>query len=132
MESPTCHWQLAARWSARVLSAGLVGLVGVIFVGEGGVNPLGLRPIEALLLFLLFACCIAMVAAWRWEWMGGALSLAAAAAFIGIEFAVSGHLVGGIVFYLLLLPGALFLASAWRRSRQLGPLGPENGTPRSA
>jgi len=127
MESPTRTWQRAARWAARILSAGLVGLVGVIFVGEGGVNPLGLRPIEVVLLFLLFGCCIAMAAAWRWEWVGGALSLAAAAAFVGVEFAVSGNLVGGIVFYLLLLPGALFLASAWLRPRHRGPMGPENG-----
>jgi hypothetical protein len=103
---------VVARWAARALSIGLAGMVALFFVAEGGVNPLTLAPREAVLMFLMFTTCGAMVAAWRWERVAGAISLAAAIGFIVVEFAISGNLVKGPYFYLMMVPGALYLVAS--------------------
>jgi hypothetical protein len=98
------------RWTARVLSALLIILILAIFIGEG-FNPLNLKGIEPLQMFLFFATCIGMVVAWPWELMGGAFSLAAMALFLAIETRITGRLPTGLTFYLMLVPGILFILS---------------------
>ena len=58
-----------------------------------------------------------MVAAWRWQVIGGAISLGGMILFFAVEFAVNGRLPGGLVLYLMLLPGALFLLSSFLSRR---------------
>jgi hypothetical protein len=113
---PLFRLELGLRWIARVLSVLLIGLILVIFVGEG-FNPFNLKGIEPLQMVLFFTTCIGMVVAWRWELIGGSLSVAAMALFLAVEFGVTSRLPNGLTFYLMLVPGVLFLLSAFLRRR---------------
>jgi hypothetical protein len=101
---------LGLRWAARLLAAGLVGLALLIYVGEG-FNPFRLTPLEALQHALFLTTCIGLVAGWRWPLAGGALSTGGMLLFLSVEFAVTGRFPKGLVFYLMLLAGLLFLLS---------------------
>jgi hypothetical protein len=94
-----------------VLSAVLVGLVLVIFVGEG-FNPLRLKGLEPVQMALFWTACLGMVLAWRWQVVGGALSLGGMILFFAIEMALTGGLPRAPFLYLMLLPGVLFLLNA--------------------
>jgi len=104
-------------WTARLLAAILVGLVLVIFLGNGGFNPLALRPVEAIQMTLFLTTCIGLVIAWRWPLTGGAISTVGILLFFAIEFVVAGRFPKGPVFPLMLLPGILFLLSSFLKRR---------------
>jgi hypothetical protein len=53
-----------------------------------------------------------MVVAWRWQRIGGALSLGGMILFFAVEFAINGRLPRGFILHLMLLPGILFLLSS--------------------
>jgi hypothetical protein len=91
----------------------------VIFVGEGGFNPLALTPVEATQMVLFWTCCVGMLLAWRWQLIGGAISLGAMLAFLTLQFIVAG-LPRGPVIYLMALPGALFVLGSLIRTRTSG------------
>jgi hypothetical protein len=117
---PLCRLEAGIRWTARVLTALLVGLVLVMFVGvtlEGGFNPLKLKGVEPMQMLFFWTACIGMVVAWRWQVIGGALSLGGMMLFFAVEFAVRGGPPGGFLLYLMLVPGILFLMSAFIRRR---------------
>jgi hypothetical protein len=109
------------RWAARLLTIFLLGLVLVIFVGEG-FNPLNLSAIEAIQMTLFFTTCIGMAVAWRWEVIGGLLSAAAIVLFFGVEFAVTGGFPRRLAFHLMLVPGILFATSGIMRQSRSGKL----------
>jgi hypothetical protein len=100
------------RWTARLLGALLVVLVLVILIGEG-FNPLKLRPVEAIQMTLFLTTCIGLVIAWRWPFIGGAISTGGILLFFAVEFAVTGSFPKGLVFHLMLLAGLLFLLSGF-------------------
>jgi hypothetical protein len=101
------------RWTARLLGAALVGLVLVILIGEGGFNPLKLRLVEAIQMALFLTTCIGVVIAWRWPFIGGAISTGGILLFFAVEVAVTGSFPKGLVFHLMPLPGILFLLSGF-------------------
>jgi hypothetical protein len=105
------------RWTARLLAAILVGLVLVIYIGEGGLNPLKLRPVDALQKTHFLTACIGLGIAWRWPLLGGAISTVGMLLFFATEVAVTGRLPNGLVFPLILVTGMLFLLSACIRRR---------------
>lgn len=105
------------RWTARLLAAVLVGLVLVIFIGEGSFNPLKLTPVEAILMALFVSACVGLVIAWHWPLTGGVASTVGVLGFYAIEFALKGRFPGGPVFPLMGLAGVLFLLSAFVRRR---------------
>jgi hypothetical protein len=111
--------ELGLRWTAKLLAAVLVGLVLVIFVGVG-FNPLKLKGVEPIQMAFFWTACIGMVAAWRWPVIGGAVSLGGMIAFLSVEFAATGGLPRGLFFYLMLLPGILFLLSGVIRQAHVG------------
>jgi hypothetical protein len=104
--------EVGVRWAARVLAALLVGLVLVVLVGEG-FNPLRLKGLEPIQMVLFWAACIGMLIAWRWQVIGGALSLGGMILFFAVELAVTGGLPRAPFLYLMLLPGLLFLLSGF-------------------
>jgi hypothetical protein len=69
--------EAGTRWTARFLTIPVVTIVVTFFIGEGGFNPLTLTPVEAVLMVFLGAICLGMAAAWRWELIGGTISVAA-------------------------------------------------------
>jgi hypothetical protein len=101
---------------ARGITVVLIGLILVIFIGEG-FNPLRLKGVEWIQMGFFWATCIGMVAAWRWPVVSGALSLAGMICFFAVESAVTGGLPHGPVFYLMLVPGILYLLSGFLRWR---------------
>jgi hypothetical protein len=107
--------ETGVRWLTRLLTVLVVGLVLMIFLGEG-FNPLNLKDVEVVQMIFFWTACIGMVLAWRWQVIGGAISLGAMILFITVEFVVTGRLPGGF-FYLMLLPGILFMVDAFLRRR---------------
>jgi len=63
-------------WTARLLAAALVGLVGVISLGENGFRLFRPTTLEAIQMTLFLAACIGLVVAWEWPVLGGAGSRA--------------------------------------------------------
>jgi hypothetical protein len=113
---PLIRLEVGVRWTGRALTALLVGVVIVIFIGEG-FNPLRLKGIEVLQMVLFWTACVGMVLAWRWPVIGGALSLSGMMLFFTVELAVTGGFPRGLFFYLMPLPGLLFLADGFMRRR---------------
>jgi hypothetical protein len=107
---PLFHLEAGVRWTARVLATLLVGLVLVILVGEG-FNPFKLKPVEATQMTFFLAACTGLVVAWRWPLIGGTMATGGMILFFADEFAATARFPTGLVFYLMLLPGILFLLS---------------------
>jgi hypothetical protein len=120
LPAPLFGFEAGIRWTARLLSALLVGLVLVMFIGvtlDGGFHPLKLKGVEPIQMILFWTACIGMVVAWRWQVIGGALSLGGMILFFAVEFAVNGRLPRGLVLHLMMLPGILFLLSGFLSRR---------------
>jgi hypothetical protein len=98
------------RWTARLLAVLLVGVVIVIFVGQG-FNPLRLTRTEAVQMVFFGTTCAGMLIGWRWEVLGGALATMGIALFFATEYSLTGRFPHGFMFHLMLLPGVLFLVS---------------------
>jgi hypothetical protein len=119
LSTPLFYLDVGIRWTARVLTALLVGLVLVIFVGvtlDGGFHPLRLKGVEPIQMIFFWTACIGMVLAWRWQAIGGAISLGGMILFFAVEFFVTRGLPRGLVLYLMLLPGVLFLVDSFIRA----------------
>ena len=102
------------RWIARVIGIVLVGLVILIAIGEGVPN-LFTQPFVIQIGFLaLTLVLLGFLLAWRWEFMGGILSLAGWVSFIAAERINWRH---SSFFILLAIPGLLFLSSSFLRWR---------------
>lgn len=87
----------------------MVGLVLVMFIGEGGFNPFKVRAVEAIQMTLFLTTCIGLVSAWRWPLIGGAISTGGILLFFTVKFAVIGSFPKGLVFPSMLVPGILYL-----------------------
>ena len=101
------------RWAARLLGTLLVGMVLLIAIGEGMPNPFT-QPLAVQLGFLALAILLAgILAGWRWELLGGLMSLAG---WCGFFLAAVGSLSRLNPFLLALaVPGILYLTSALSR-----------------
>jgi hypothetical protein len=115
---PPSVLELGVHWTARLLTAALLAVILLIFIGEG-FNPLKLTKTEAVQMTFFFTACIGVVVAWRWALIGAAISTAGILLFIAVEFALTGWFPKGLFFYLMLLPGILFLSSAFLRRRMI-------------
>jgi len=103
-------------WSARLLTIPLLGVILAIVIGEG-FDPLKLKGVEVFQMVFFWATCVGMVVAWRWPVIGGALSLGGMILFFAVAFAEKGGTPGGLLAYLMLFPGILFLADGFIRRR---------------
>ena len=120
MNSPMTNQSVslcALRWSARVLSILAVGVVLLFAFGEG----LNLSHFTAreLVLFVFFpvGVCLGMALAWRWEGLGGGITVASLAAFYLVHRLTSSSFPRGFAFVALAAPGFLFLLCwLWARS----------------
>ena len=114
------HSRPIVRWAARVTSLLLFGLVVFIFVGQGGPPNLLFQPTSVQIEFIaLGLMMLGLVVGWLREGLGGVLVLVGLAAFNAVEFVVNGQPARG-AFPLFVVPGILFLLSAWlgRRDRR--------------
>jgi hypothetical protein len=100
------------RSIARVIGTVLVGLTLILAIGEGVPN-LFTQPFSVQLGFLALALVLTgILIAWRWEFIGGLLSLGGWVLFI---FAERVSLRRSVFFILLGLPSLLFLGSSFLR-----------------
>jgi hypothetical protein len=112
---PLVGLEVGVRWTARVFSALLVGLVFIMFFGltvERGFHPLRIAGVEPIQMVCFWIACLGMVVALRWQALGGGISLAGMVLFFAVEFAVRGGMPRGLLVYLMLVPGILFLVGA--------------------
>ena len=113
------------RWLARV-----VGLAPLLFVAayvakEGVPDLSAASSLERTLFTCMFTALAGFVVLWRWELVGGLLSVVATTAFYAVHLAGQGSLPGG-AFPLFFAPGLLAIA-AWRLSRPAPPYKTHHG-----
>ncbi len=106
----------ALRWSARVLSVLAIGVLLLFAFGEG--LKLSQFTTRELVLFAFFplGVCLGMVVAWRWEGLGGGITVASLAAFYLVNRLSSSSFPRGFAFVAFAAPGFLFfLCWLWTR-----------------
>ncbi len=111
------------RWTARVTSLLLFGLVVAFVIGSGGLPNIFTQPRSVQIEFIaLGLMLLGFVVGWMREGPGGLLVLLGFAAFNAVQLAVNGRPALG-AFPLFAVPGILFLLSALlgRRSSQQQP-----------
>ena len=105
-------WLTILRWGARVIAIIFIAFFLIMFIGEGGFwsqpkgLPLGTRDYALLSLWGLYFIGL-IIGLWR-EGLGGLISLVFILLHIGflqMEGTISS------VFYMMLLPGILYLLS---------------------
>jgi len=89
-QQPDSTTIVVIRWLARIVGALMVVLVVVFFVGEslgggGSLSPARLTPVEWFEVAALLVMSVGTLLAWRWEALGGALSLGGGLAFNIVE-----------------------------------------------
>ena len=107
----------ALRWSARVLSILVVGIVLLFAFGEGlNFSHFTARELVSFVFFPL-GVCLGMVVAWRREGLGGGITVASLAAFYLADRLSSSGFPRGFAFAAFAAPGFLFLLCwLWTRS----------------
>lgn len=109
----------ALRWAARILSILSVGIVLLFAFGEGLHSPSApWAPRDlALGVFFPFGVCLGMIAAWRWEALGGGITIGSLAAFYLVHRLLSSCFPRGFALAAFAAPGFLFLICwLWTRS----------------
>jgi len=100
------------RWTARVIGIVLVGMALCVALFTPVPNPFSL-PFDRMTAFLTFTLVLlAFLLAWRWEFLGGIISLLGCIVFITIESTLFRDT---LFFIVLAVPGPLFLASTLLR-----------------
>lgn len=103
------------RWVARLGSLLSVAFLLLIFFGEE-MNVSQLARSEILgLLFFPVGVTVGLLLGWRWETLGGAVTVLSLLAFYKVMYAANGRFPEGIWFALFALPGLFFLYCGLRR-----------------
>jgi hypothetical protein len=106
----------SCRWTARIIAALMLGLFLFFAIGEGLPNLLTVAPViqaEFVAFALIFG---GIVVGWRWELVGGLLSLLSAGLFyVAVLSSGVGNRSAWWPFVALALPGALLITSAFLR-----------------
>lgn len=117
------------RWIARIASGLAAGVILLFFIGEGlseGRAPLAQLSTRESTLMVAFALVwLGLVAGWRWELLGGLLTIVGLGTFYLLDYAFSGTFPRGPYFFLLASPSLLFLACGlWARRVEAAGQGP--------
>ncbi len=100
---------LVLRWTARLGSLLSLAFLLLFFFGEE-LNFGQLTSAEIVgLLFFPVGITVGMLLGWRWETLGGAVTVLSLLAFYKVMYATSGRFPEGIWFALFALPGLFFL-----------------------
>jgi len=127
-ESPTPRKRslTVIRWVARLWSIASLLFILAFIVGESlhptTTAPITLRDLVGLLFFPT-GVCLGMILAWRWEGLGGAITVFSLLAFYAALCVMDGKFPRGPWFALVAAPGIPFLV-CWLLSRGVRkPLG---------
>jgi hypothetical protein len=106
------------RWIARILASIMAALILLFFVGETlgeGVQSLSHMTVrEILLMFTFFALWLGLLLGWKWELLGGLLTLCAIIVFYALNILFAGIFPKGPFFIASALPSLLFLYCGWQ------------------
>ena len=111
------------RRVARIWSIIIIGLGILIFIMEIiESNTIELEPYpfyENLIPFTLFTAVVGLIISWRWEGLGGAITIISVLVNLGVYLLTGRTAVGAVIVILtpILIPGILFLV-CWLRSRR--------------
>ena len=109
------------RWTARILASVMAALILLIYVGEtlgeGVPSLLHMTAGEILMMFAFFALWLGLLLGWKWELLGGLLTLCAVVVFYALNFLITGIFPGGPFFLILALPSLLFLYCGWQNRK---------------
>jgi hypothetical protein len=106
----------ACRWIGRVIGLLIVALTVSFAIGEGMPNPFT-QPVVVQIGFLALALILGgILAGWRWELLGGAVSLLGWSLFVLAEIRSPRNM--NWFISALGLPGALYVTSALLRRCQ--------------
>ena len=110
------------RWVARITAALMVTLTLLIFVGEGlseGFQPLlNMTARETAMMVSFIAVWLGLLLAWKWEAVGGLLTVLGSMAFYAINYLFSGYFPRGPFFLILASPSLLFLYCAYKSGKK--------------
>jgi len=104
-------------WSAIIIALGVLVFIMEIF--EAVSTELGPYPFyENLIPLTLFTGVVGLALAWRWEALGGAITVISVATNFGTYLATGREAVSAVALILapILIPGVLFLV-CWAHSR---------------
>ena len=100
------------RWIARVVGTVLVVMALCVVIFTRVPNPLALPLDRLIAFFTLILALLGFLLAWRWESLGGIISLFGWVVFVTAE----SVLFRDTLFFIALgIPGPLFLASSFLR-----------------
>ena len=102
-------------WIARIWSIASILLILVMFIGSlfsGDPAIFSLRDIIGLFFFPI-GILVGLVLAWRWEGVGGGITVASFFAFYLTLWFFDGRFPRGPYFALTAAPGLLFLVNWW-------------------
>lgn len=106
------------RWLARAGSLVSVAFLLLFLFGQE-MAPGQLTFAEWLgLLFFPFGVTVGMLLAWRWETLGGAITILSLLAFYKVMYSERGRFPEGIWFLLFALPGLIFLYCGLRNNNK--------------
>ena len=115
------------RWIARIWSVVLLGITLVMIVGHLVVpdpHEVDYPPIENLLPLVMCLSVLGLGLAWRWEGLGGAMSVGFFLAHLGMYWAIRQRFFPlGVLAILspVLITGMLFLVCWWRTRSRSSP-----------
>jgi hypothetical protein len=114
-KSSNYHAASFVRWVARIWSIPAICFIAVILVGEvvspHAPPPVSVRDVIGLSLFP-FGVILGILLAWRWERLGGIISVASFFGFYAALWLFDGRLPRGPYFALASAPGLLFCVSS--------------------
>jgi len=114
----TGNGETLLRLFARAGSIASIGFIALIFIGEAATlrtgNALTSRDVLGLL-FFPGGVLAGLILGWRWEGVGGGVTVGSLMAFYALLWAFDGRPPRGPYFILLSLPGFLFLLLALLR-----------------
>ena len=97
------------RWTARLLSIISIGIILLFAIGEG-FNPIKFTTQELVLgLFFPLGVCFGMITAWKWEGLGGVITISSLLLFYLVQKNTSTGFPSGPAFIVFAFPGFLFL-----------------------
>ena len=101
------------RWIARIWAALMLAFMLFMFIAhivEDGIGPeFSLTLRESLMMVSMITSLVGLALAWKWERLGGILTLGGMAAFYIFDFAFSGSFPRTPTFFIVAFPGVLFL-----------------------
>lgn len=99
------------RWVGRIIGAAFLGFVGAHIAGDGLPDLTECSAVEIAMFASLCVSLIGFVLIWRWELVGGVLSLAGAVGFFAINLAATGSIPSRWEPMLLFVPGVCALVA---------------------